>query len=204
MPVEYPISRYRKVQKPNDNVEANQIKIKINAPPFSYTAYAGKLLLSGEHNIVSLFATGAAGSTLVKVVEHLRHNLNQLHVVYKITKRQFEDEYQPLEEGLDKVISIRTVSTLEAHMALEPQEGFEGENGYMAPLDEEEVNQEEFEDILMKYALMKEAKKANASQKSKNNSEASKDDSDGQPKKKKKKRRRNKKKNKSPVAKEEE
>ena len=118
MPIQYPISKYRKVMKDAQPAEINEIRVRVSSPHFSYCAYAGKILLSKEHDFVHLNATGAAVANSIKVVEYLKKSIKGLHVVYRITNKEFVDEYEPLVEGLDKVEATRTVSTLEADLTI--------------------------------------------------------------------------------------
>ena len=75
MPTKYPISKYKKVIKKPNPAEENEIKVRVNSPPFAYAAYAGKLLLDGNHDFIYLNATGAAVSNSVKVIEYLKQHV---------------------------------------------------------------------------------------------------------------------------------
>merc|ERR1712160_7299 len=133
MPGEYPISKYRKVIKKADPAQESEIRVRVNSPPFAYAAYAGKLLLQKDFDYVYLNATGAAVSNSIKVIEYLKTHIKGLHISYNILSKEFVDEYEPKVEGLDKVITTRTVSTLEAKLTIKKGEELAKEVGYMAP-----------------------------------------------------------------------
>merc|ERR1712166_534456 len=133
MPGEYPISKYRKVIKKADPAQESEIRVRVNSPPFAYAAYAGKLLLQKDFDYVYLNATGAAVSNSIKVIEYLKTHIKGLHISYNILSKEFVDEYEPKVEGLDKVTTTRTVSTLEAKLTIKKGEELAKEVGYMAP-----------------------------------------------------------------------
>merc|ERR1712023_91732 len=151
MPGEYPISKYRKVIKKAEAAKESEIRVRVNSPPFSYAAYAGKLLLTKGFEYVYLNATGAAVSNSIKVIEYLKRHIKGLHLSYNILSKEFIDEYEPKVEGLDKVTTKRTVSTLEAVLTTTKGDELKDQAGYMAPLPESEVDQTSFEESMSKY-----------------------------------------------------
>merc|ERR1711985_82796 len=148
MPGEYPISKYRKVLKKPDPAKENEVRVRVNSPPFAYAAYAGKLLLTKNFDYVYLNATGAAVSNSIKVIEYLKRHIKGLHISYNILSKEFIDEYEPKVEGLDKVTTTRTVSTLEAKLTITKGDELKEKVGYMAPLDKKDVDQASFEDSM--------------------------------------------------------
>merc|ERR1712195_96154 len=152
MPGEYPISKYRKVIKKADPAQESEIRVRVNSPPFAYAAYAGKLLLQKDFDYVYLNATGAAVSNSIKVIEYLKTHIKGLHISYNILSKEFVDEDEPKDEGLDKVTTTRTVSTLEAKLTIKKGEELAKEVGYMAPsANEDDIDQKGFEDSMAKY-----------------------------------------------------
>lgn len=113
-----PIDKYRSIPKQNENSKENEIRVKAHGRHFNYAAYAGKLLF-GKTQEVHILGTGKAIPKIIQVVEYLRKRMKGLHVAYSIQSVEFEDEYEPLEEGLDKVTIKRLVSTLIAIASLE-------------------------------------------------------------------------------------
>lgn len=75
MPVEYPISKYKKIRKKTDLPQENEIRVRVKSPPFAYAAYAGNLLLRKNMDFVYLHATGSAVSNSIRVVEFLKKNV---------------------------------------------------------------------------------------------------------------------------------
>lgn len=161
MPGEYPISKYRKVIKKADPAQESEIRVRVNSPPFAYAAYAGKLLLQKNFDYVFLNATGAAVSNSIKVIEYLKTHIKGLHISYNILSKEFVDEYEPKVEGLDKVTTTRTVSTLEAKLTIKKGDELKNEVGYMAPsANEDDIDQKGFEDSMAKYNERKATKES--------------------------------------------
>jgi len=161
MPGEYPISKYRKVIKKADPAQESEIRVRVNSPPFAYAAYAGKLLLQKDFDYVYLNATGAAVSNSIKVIEYLKTHIRGLHISYNILSKEFVDEYEPKVEGLDKVTTTRTVSTLEAKLTIKKGDELKNEVGYMAPsANEDDIDQKGFEDSMAKYNERKATKES--------------------------------------------
>merc|ERR1711976_751845 len=97
-------------------------------------------------------ATGAAVSNSIKVIEYLKTHIKGLHISYNILSKEFVDEYEPKVEGLDKVTTTRTVSTLEAKLTITKGDELAQEVGYMPPnANEDEVDQKGFEESMAKY-----------------------------------------------------
>merc|ERR1711935_622017 len=161
MPGEYPISKYRKVIKKADPAQESEIRVRVNSPPFAYAAYAGKLLPQKDFDYVYLNATGAAVSNSIKVIEYLKTHIKGLHISYNILSKEFVDEYEPKVEGLDKVTTTRTVSTLEAKLTIKKGDELAKEVGYMAPsANEEDIDQKGFEESMLKYNERKATKES--------------------------------------------
>merc|ERR1719410_884855 len=59
---------------------------------------------------------------------------------------QMVDEYEPLEEGLDKVIDTRTVSVIEIKLSKEPLDT--SDKGYQPPIDQSLVTEFEPDQLL--------------------------------------------------------
>merc|ERR1712178_623099 len=124
-------------------------------------AYAGKLLLQKDFDYVYLNATGAAVSNSIKVIEYLKSHIKGLHISYNILSKEFVDEYEPKVEGLDKVTTTRTVSTLEAKLTIKKGDELKNEVGYMAPsANEDDIDQKGFEDSMAKYNERKATKES--------------------------------------------
>ena len=140
-----PIHNYRLVAKQPDNSEKNEIRVKANARPFIYAAYAGKLLFEKKFDKVFMLATGSATAKVIQSVEYVRKRIKGLCTCYEIESTEFTDEYEPLLEGLDPVKVKRLVPTLKAHLFLNKDDNLKSQPGFMPPLpDSQLLDQEKF------------------------------------------------------------
>lgn len=159
----FPIDKYRLVNKESVPSKDNEIRVKAQGRHFYYAAYAGKLLFDGTAQILVL-GTGKAIPKIIQVVEYLRKRVKGLHVVYSVQSTEFEDEYEPTEEGLDNVTVKRLVATLQATVSLK-DEGLKDQVGYMAPLDESELlNEEQFKKDVEEHQQRKDDDEKNGGQ----------------------------------------
>ena len=84
--------------------------------------------------MIFMLGTGAATAKIIQAVEYLRKRVDGIHVAYKIESTEFNDEYEPTEEGLDNVVIKRLVATLVAQITLTKGDEISKEPGYMKPL----------------------------------------------------------------------
>merc|ERR1712204_46580 len=95
----------------------------------------------GELNKTKIVIT-ASGNALTKAVssaEVIKRRFKGLHQITKIESIEVVDEYEPLEEGLDKVTDTRTMPFMQITLskeALDPSA-----LGYQAPIDESLVKE---------------------------------------------------------------
>ena len=89
--------------------------------------------------MVYMIGTGAATAKIIQAIEYLRKRMKGVHVAYQIESTKFNDEYEPLEEGLDKVLITRLVATLKAQITIKTPEAINNLPGYMKPLSEEDL-----------------------------------------------------------------
>jgi len=139
----FPIQKYQLLPKKQEQTEENEIRIKSQARPFVYAAYAGKLLFEKKFDVIHMLATGPATAKVIQSVEYIRKRVKGLHVTYEIESTEFVDEYRPLEEGLDTVIAKRLVPTLKAHLTLSKGDTYSKLPGYMAPLSNNDILDED-------------------------------------------------------------
>lgn len=131
----FPISKYNLVHKKTEQSDENVINLKSGPRPFRYAAYAAKLLFGGKHQVIYLNGTGQACSKVVQTVETLRNRIQGLHVAYEITATEFNDEYHPIEEGLDIITINRKIHTIHATVVLGDASKIEHSLGYLKPSD---------------------------------------------------------------------
>lgn len=136
------MDKYRRVAKEkNTNKETPEDEIRVTATgrTATYVTYAGKLFNEKSLNKCTIKATGTALATAVTVVEIIKRRFKGLHQITKLGSTEIVDEYEPLEEGLDKVTDVRQVSFVEISLSKEPLDT--KDKGYQPPISEDLVKE---------------------------------------------------------------
>merc|ERR1711972_462978 len=98
---------------------------------------AAKLFNELEKKYIVIAATGNALTKAVTSAEVIKRRFKGLHQITKLSSQEIIDEYEPLEEGLDKVTETRNLPCMEIRLSKDPLDT--SNLGYQAPLDESEV-----------------------------------------------------------------
>lgn len=87
---------------------------------------------------------GKAINKAVQVREIVKRRVKGLHQITEVLSTQIVDEWEPLEEGLKKLQTTRTVSSVHITLSLKPLDT--NHYGYQPPIPEEQVKPEELEE----------------------------------------------------------
>merc|ERR1712151_482820 len=99
----------------------------------------------GNEPYITVTGIGNAIAKAVQLAEVVKRRVKGLHQITSLGSAEIVDEYEPLEEGLDKVTDTRTVSTIELKLSKDPLDT--SDKGYQAPLDESEVKEYDEEEL---------------------------------------------------------
>lgn len=132
------MEKYRKVLKPKDAPERDE-EIRVTsvagaAGVGTYVSRAAKLFDEMDKKEIVIKGTGQALTKAVATAEVVKRRFAGLHQITKIGNMEIIDEYEPLEEGLDPVTDVRTVSFIE--IILSKDELDTADPGYQPPIDE--------------------------------------------------------------------
>jgi DNA-binding protein len=134
------LRKYKRVNKTEEKLAENEIRLNARGSPHKYIAYAAHLFNNPEkpHDRVVLKASGLAIPYAVTTAEVLRRRIKGLAQINNISSKEVIDEYLPIEEGLSVVQNSRRLVVLEIILTREPNcekpEGF-----YQPPLPESEI-----------------------------------------------------------------
>jgi DNA-binding protein len=142
------IAKYRKVEKTKEKAADNEIRIRAESPIGKYISYAATLLLEKKVDSVILKGSGNATKSACQIAEILRHKLLGLHQLNILKTISVTDEYEPKEEGLDRVVVERKLAVLEIHLSIKEGVFDTKAAGYQAPLPKEEVQEEELKGLV--------------------------------------------------------
>merc|ERR1711870_155343 len=88
---------------------------------------------------VVIKASGNALTKAVTAAEVIKRRFKDLHQITALGTVEIVDEYEPLEEGLDKVTDTRNVSTIEIVLSKDALDT--SNKGYQPPIDESLVKE---------------------------------------------------------------
>lgn len=136
------MDKYRRVAKDkfaNKETPEDEIRVTATGRTATYVTYAGKLFNEKELKELTIKATGTALSTAVTVAEIIKRRFKGLHQMTHLGSTEIVDEYEPLEEGLDRVTDIRQVSFIEITLSKNSLDM--KDKGYQAPICDDLVKE---------------------------------------------------------------
>merc|ERR1712203_819524 len=141
------MGKYKKIMKPKENIVKDEEEIRVTAvgSVSAYVSRAAKLFNELEKKYIVIAATGNALTKAVTSAEVIKRRFKGLHQITKLGSQEIVDEYEPLEEGLDKVTETRSMPFLEITLSKEPLDA--SDKGYQPPLDESLVKEVDPEDL---------------------------------------------------------
>ncbi len=131
--------KYRRVEKPEKVLAPNEIRVKRKVGLGIYLIRVQNLLsdIDNPTGTVVIWGIGLSIQSVVELAELVKHRVKGLHQINKISYITIEDEYEPLEEGLDHLNFTRLVTMLEITLSKNPLD--KSDIGYQEPIDESEV-----------------------------------------------------------------
>jgi Na+/phosphate symporter len=112
--------KYRRVEKAQETLPANEIRVRRNVGIGRYLKRAVEVLQSKEGDSIVIKGVSNAMESVVKLAELIKHRVKKLYQVSKIQGLDIVDEYEPLEEGLDHLKFKRTVTMLVVTLSKTP------------------------------------------------------------------------------------
>lgn len=130
------LGKYRKVPREKNPVKEDEIRITSSGRLPNYLVYALKVLQAEEQSSLTIKATGNAIAKAVTLAELVKRRIVGVHQVTKCGSTTITDEYEPVEQGLDKVKQNRTVSFIEIIIGKKESDVDKNDPGYQPPIDE--------------------------------------------------------------------
>jgi len=143
------MDKYRKVIKPREeNVtkDENEIRVTATGSVSAYISRAAKVYGELAQSKVVIKATGNALTKAVTSAEVIKRRFKGLHQITNIGSTEIVDEYEPIEEGLDKVTQTRQIPFVEITLSKDALST--GDKGYQAPIDESLVTEVTDEEMM--------------------------------------------------------
>ena len=109
--------KYRRIDKPQEQLPSNELRVKRGVGIGRYLKRAHDLLTGQEgsapNDTIVIKGVSNAVEQAVKLAELIKHRIKGLHQINRISHITIVDEYEPLEEGLDELRFTRIVTMLE-------------------------------------------------------------------------------------------
>lgn len=130
---------YKRVEKAQESLPANEIRVRRVVGIGRYLKRAYELLNGPDaSDTVVIKGVSNAVESAVKLAELVRHRVKGLHQVNKISFIEIVDEYEPLEEGLDKLSFKRIVTMLQITLSKTAPADL-NDIGYQEPIPDDQV-----------------------------------------------------------------
>ena len=137
-PADKTMEKYRKVRPDRENLPEHIIRVNRRTKPSIYVEKIQQLLTETKTPEIIISSMGDAISKAVTVAEIVKHRVKGVHQTNQISTLSIDDEYEPLEEGLDKLTVNRKLTCLKIVLSLaQPKDKTAG---YQEPLPESEVS----------------------------------------------------------------
>ncbi|KAL3641021.1 hypothetical protein CASFOL_015989 [Castilleja foliolosa] len=133
------MDRYQKVEKPKVEtpIAENEIRITSQGRMRSYITYALTLLQEKGSDDIVFKAMGRAINKTVTIVELIKRRIVGLHQITAIESTDITDTWEPLEEGLQTLETMRKVSMVT--ITLSKKELDTKNIGYQPPIPADQV-----------------------------------------------------------------
>merc|ERR1712135_79764 len=112
----------------------SEIRIMAIRSVSAYVTRAATVFNELEMPFITITATGNALSKAVTLAEVVKRRFKGLHQITTLGTTEIVDEYEPIEEGLDRVTDTRSVTFIEIKLSKDPLDTTD--KGYQPPIDE--------------------------------------------------------------------
>lgn len=133
------MEKYEKVKKSQDRPEDNEVRIGNNSRVGAQVKYIISQFNDKDAKEVILRTVGGAITKIITIAEVVKHRVKGIHQLNDIGTQVFEDIYEPLEEGLDRLVFTRKVTSFTVTLSKVALDT--AHYGYQEPIPEEEVEE---------------------------------------------------------------
>lgn len=105
------MEKYTKVKKEQDRPQDNEVRIGNNSRIGAQVKYIISQFNDKGAQDVTLRTVGGAITKIITIAEVVKHRVKGIYQLNEIGTQVFEDIYEPLEEGLDRLVFTRKVTS---------------------------------------------------------------------------------------------
>ena len=135
------MEKYRKVRSEREAVPDGIIRVNRNIQARVFIDQVLDEFNKNNKDTVTLSSLGEAITKSVTIAEIVKHRVAGLHQVNEISTIVIDDEYEPIEEGLDKMTVSRKLTCLQIILSKKAPKD-KSAPGYQEPIPESEVHPE--------------------------------------------------------------
>lgn len=135
------MEKYKKVRSERDAVPDGIIRVNRNIVARVFIDQVLDEFTNKGRESVTLSSLGEAITKSVTIAEVVKHRVAGLHQVNEISTIVIDDEYEPIEDGLDKMTVSRKLTCLQITLSKKAPADT-SVAGYQEPIPESEVNAE--------------------------------------------------------------
>ena len=133
------MDKYRKVRSEREAVPDGIIRVNRNIQARVFIDQVLEEFNTNNKDTVTLSSLGEAITKSVTIAEIVKHRVKGLHQVNEISTIVIDDEYEPIEEGLDRMKVSRKLTCLQIVLSKKAPKN-KNVPGYQEPIPESEVN----------------------------------------------------------------
>ena len=122
-----------------------EIRVTAAGSVSAYVSRAATVFNELNKSFIIVQASGNALAKAVTAAEVIKRRFKGLHQITELKTVEIVDEYEPLEEGLDKVIDNRSLPVIEIKLSKEALDT--SDKGYQPPLDESQITEYDAEEM---------------------------------------------------------
>lgn len=133
------MENYTRVRQPRSEgkPEDNEVRITAAGKARAYISFAYSLLEEKGHSTIVLRAMGKAINKAVAITEIIKRRVAGLHQLITLSSTDITDIWEPKEEGLDRIETVRHVSVITIHLSKGDLDT--SAPGYQPPLPADQV-----------------------------------------------------------------
>ena len=114
------MEKYNRVKKEQERAPDNEVRINKKTNLSSYVKYIISQFNEKEQTEVTLKSIGDVISKIITIAEIVKYRVKGIYQLNEIGTQNFEDIYEPLEEGLDRLVFTRKVTSFTVTLSKTP------------------------------------------------------------------------------------
>eukprot|EP00831_Metopus_contortus_P015407 TRINITY_DN163_c0_g2_i5.p2 TRINITY_DN163_c0_g2~~TRINITY_DN163_c0_g2_i5.p2 ORF type:complete len:277 (-),score=55.05 TRINITY_DN163_c0_g2_i5:22-852(-) len=129
--------KYRKIRSATQKNAENEVRVSSQKTARNYLRYIAGVFEEKKFDTIVIRGAGFVISKCLTIADRVRNMVKGIHEIVNFENQEIEDIYEPLEEGLDRVVLKKKVPMISITLSLKPLE--KDHPGYHAPVPESQI-----------------------------------------------------------------